>query len=105
MTQHEYDEVALALRLKAEEIADAKRPGYTLGSEDVLANFKNTGDRLDITAMQAWGAHFLKHIDALTTLAKNPELPQAEAVQGRFADAMNYLALGYALHVERMATT
>ncbi len=105
MTQHEYDEVTRALLTTADDIAEAKRPGYTFGSEDVLANFKNTGDRLDITSMQAWGSHWLKHIDAITSLARNPDLPQAESALGRFADAINYLKLGYALNVERTATT
>lgn len=85
----------------AKRIADDKRPAYTIGSDDVLRNFKSVAERIGITPMQVWGVYFLKHIDALTALAKSESIPQAEAIEGRFSDALNYLDLGYALHQEQ----
>jgi hypothetical protein len=58
-------------------------------------------DRAGITPMQAWSVYFLKHIDAICSVAKDPNIPQAEPIKGRFADAINYLLLGYSLLNER----
>jgi hypothetical protein len=88
--------MALAL-----SIEDFKRPGYTIGSQDVLANFKRAGERADITTEQAWVVLFQKHIDAIISIMAKPDLPRAEAAPGRFADAINYLRLGFALLRER----
>jgi hypothetical protein len=85
---------------KASSIEDAKRPAYTGGNPDCLHNFKTVAARLGISPLQAWGVYFLKHIDAITSLAKDETLPQAEAIEGRFADAINYLKLGFALFTE-----
>lgn len=101
MTQTEYDEVADGLLELARKIEDAKRPGYTGGSVDVLENFKGAGTRAGITPEQAWAVHFLKHIDAIVSIMAKPNLPVSEAPAGRFADAINYLRLGYALLQER----
>lgn len=81
-------------------ISDAKRPGYTQGDIDVLQNFKSIAKRLGISPMQVWGVYSLKHLDAIMSYAKDPNLPQAEDLKGRFADARNYLMLGYALLTE-----
>src|SRR5690606_7796603 len=43
----------------------------------------------------------LKHVDAVTSALCRPDLPQAEAILGRFADLINYAKLGYALIEER----
>ena len=47
------------------------------------------------TPMQAWGAYFYKHVAAILSYAKDPNIPQAEDLSSRFADALNYLKLGY----------
>lgn len=82
-------------------IADAKRPAYTSGSADVLHNFKAVAARVGITPMQVWAVYFLKHVDAIVTAARSPDTPQAESLDGRFADAINYLQLGHALIGDR----
>jgi len=101
MNAIEYDECSERLLDKADDIASAKRPGYTIGHDDVLKNFKRVAERLNITPLQAWGVYALKHFDAITTYARDPAIPQAEAIEGRFCDAINYLLLGFALHVEQ----
>ena len=85
----------------AAAIENSKRPGYTGGSEDVLANFKGVAAKLGLTPEQAWGVYFLKHIDAILSIMTKPDLPVSEAPEGRFADAINYLKLGWALLQER----
>lgn len=101
MTTAEYDRVADELAALARQIEMSKRPGYTLGSVDVLANFKQVADRAGITPGQAWTVYFLKHVDAITAIMTRPDLPVSEEPPGRFADGLNYLRLGYALLKER----
>jgi hypothetical protein len=38
-----------------------------------------------------------KHYDAILSALARPELPQAEEIEGRFADLINYAKLGYTL--------
>lgn len=101
MNQADYERVTRALLDEANGIETAKRPGYTLGNEDVLKNFKAVAARAGVSPEQAWAVYFLKHIDAITSLMTRPDLPMAEAPLGRFSDAINYLKLGYALLKER----
>lgn len=101
MTIHEYDNLVDDLLNAALQIEMAKRPAYTLNSADVLHNFKAVAARAGITSEQAWLVYFLKHVDAISSAAKDPSIPQAEDIGGRFADAINYLKLGYALIRER----
>lgn len=86
------------LLTEAEQITQAKQPGYTVGRKDVLSNFKTVAERMGVTPMQAWGVYFLKHVDSIVAYAKDPKIPQGEAMVGRFADAINYLCLGWALY-------
>ena len=79
----------------AHEIEIAKRPSYTQDSDDVLANFKKAAELSGCTPMQVWGAYFYKHVAAILSYAKDPDIPQAEPLDSRFADAINYLKLGF----------
>jgi LPS sulfotransferase NodH len=90
-----YDKAKLELLELAEKIETAKRPGYTQNSVDVLENFKKAAEMTGVTPMQVWGAYFYKHTAALLSYAKDPTIPQAESLEGRFADALNYLKLGF----------
>jgi hypothetical protein len=96
MTINKFDESQASLARLADGIAKAKRPDYTIGSADVLANFKRVAERAGIQPMQAWLIYFLKHVDAISSYAGGNTNP-SEPIDARFADAMNYLYLGYAL--------
>jgi len=100
MTQSEYDRIANELLAEAKAIEEAKRPGYTLGSEDVLANFKRVAERSNLTPGQVWNVYALKHMDSISSIMTKPGLPVSEAPLGRFADMINYIRLGYALYLE-----
>lgn len=101
MNFSDYDRITADLLSYAQGIQTSKRPGYTIGSEDVLKNFKRVGDRLGISSEVAWGVYFLKHVDAICSAMTRPDLPVSEELKGRFADAINYLLLGYGLWMER----
>lgn len=75
----------------------SKRPGYTVGASDHLANFKRVAERSNLTPQQVWLVYFLKHIDAIQSIMAKPELPMSEPARGRFIDAINYLLLGWDL--------
>lgn len=105
MKKKEFDGHCWQLLELAESIQNQKGPAYTFGKEDVLKNFKSVADRLNLTPLQVWGVYALKHFDAITSFAGDPNIPQAEDISGRFADAINYLKLGYALIVEDDSVT
>ena len=100
VNQSAYDECREILRREREGIQDSKRPGYTLGNQDVLKNFKSVAERVGITPGQVWTVYFLKHVDALISGMCRPELPVSEPLIGRFSDLMNYCELGFAIFSE-----
>ena len=100
MNTNDYIYHSRSILSQAVQIENSKRPAYTGGKDDVLYNFKSVAEKLGITPFQAWGVYALKHFDAIMSYAKDPNIPQGEAMEGRFADAVNYLKLGYALYKE-----
>jgi len=105
MTHDQYLAAKDILLRTAEDIESSKRPAYTIGSEDVLANFKRIAERTGQEPGQVLATYMLKHVDAVTSALCRPDLPQAEAILGRFADLINYAKLGYALIEERAGKT
>ena len=101
MNSNEYKKHARQLKKDAYRIMSAKQPEYTNNNTDVLHNFKSTAKRLGTDPMTVWSVFFDKHIQAIQSHAANPDMPQAEPIESRYADAMNYLQLGYALMKER----
>lgn len=102
MTNKEYQSVRNGLFAYAQDIMEDKQPAYTGENEDVLSNFKNMADRFGIDPLVAWGIYFNKHVDAINSFIKNPELHQGgEPISSRFADIINYCALGMALVKEQ----
>ncbi len=104
MQVKEYENWAADLLAYAHQIETDKRPGYTFTSNDVHKNFKSIAERIGITPFQVWLVYFLKHVDAITTALSRRDAPAAEPLQGRFADAVNYLKLGWTLYVEDCKT-
>ena len=100
-----YEEVSQALLDLAHRIETEKRPGYTQGNEDCLHNFKIEAQLTGTRTLQTWGVFFLKHILSIMSVAKNPDLYQAEPIETRFADAINYLKLGWAIYSEEYDIT
>lgn len=112
MTAEQFEKLKAFLHKNAEGIATAKRPGYTQGNGDVLRNFKRVAEAIPNTcpdcgyhgtlnAGQALSVYFLKHVDATVSALSSPDLPQAESLEGRFSDILNYADLGFALYAEQ----
>ncbi len=100
MNKKEYKETREYILNKAQDIMDAKQPEYTNKSIDVLNNFKTTAESIGIKPMEVWAVFFNKHIQAILTHAGNPNMKQAEPIDSRYADAINYLFLGFSLLVD-----
>ncbi len=100
MTQKEFQSTKKYILEKALEIMDAKQPEYTNKSIDVLHNFKSTAESIGIKPMEVWAVFFNKHIQAILSHAGDPSMHQAEPIDSRYADALNYLFLGFAMIVE-----
>lgn len=94
-----YDNIAGQLIRLASLIESQKRPAYTIGSADVHANFRRSGDRWDIAPGASLGQHMDKHYDAICSALREGTIPQAEPLETRFADLLNYAKLGFTLLV------
>lgn len=97
MNLSNYNELKENILQKAQTISDSKRPSYTQGNPDVLKNFKAVAERVGMTPLQVWGVYFNKHIDSINSFVKDEKIHQAEPMEERFCDALNYLMLGWAL--------
>lgn len=100
MNVEQYDQIADKLLKTAHEIEVSKRPAYTIGSADVFKNFKSIAERVGLTPQQVSCVYWLKHVDAITAYLSDPTCPQAESIESRFADCINYLKLSYAMGLE-----
>jgi len=101
MTSIEFNKLANKLDTLAKDIMNKKGPEYTQQDLDILANFKNTSDRLNTTPLKIWGGYFDKQITSIYAHLNNANLKKAESIESRFADIINYCHLGLALFKER----
>ena len=101
MTQSEFNRLTKALDFMCKDIMKSKGPEYTQEDKDILANFKNTASRLNTTPLKVWGAYFDKQLSSIYAHLNNANLKQAETIESRFADIINYCHLGLALFKER----
>lgn len=102
MNKNNYEKLRKQLIELADLIMKDKQPEYTNLNPDVLHNFKTTAENLGLTAQEVWAVFFYKHVQAILSHASNPDLNAAEPISSRYADAINYLFLGYALHYDRI---
>ena len=105
MTQKEFKLLSKALDLIAKDTMKSKGPEYTQENKDILANFKNTADRLNTVPLKVWGAFFDKQISSIYAHLNNANLKKAETIESRFADIINYCHIGLALFKEREGRT
>ena len=105
MTQKEFNGLSKALDFMAKDVMKSKGPEYTQEDKDILANFKNTADRLNTVPLKVWGAFFDKQISSIYAHLNNANLKKAETIESRFADIINYCHLGLALFKERKCRT
>ena len=100
MTKKDFQETRKYILDKAQDIMDAKQPEYTNKSMDVLYNFISTAKSIGIEPMEVWAVFFNKHVQAILSHAGDSNMKQAEPIESRYADAINYLFLGFALLIQ-----
>ena len=103
MNKKEFQQIKKSLDAYSKAIMEAKQPEYTNNDDDVLRNFKNVAENLGLESQEVWAVYFYKHIQAILSHAHNPEMIEAEPIQSRYADAINYLYLGYGLYIEKLS--
>lgn len=102
MNHKKFNELKKYILDNCQNIMNEKQPEYTNENSDVLHNFKTTAENLGLSPQEIWAVFFYKHVQAILSHAGNPNMHQAEPIESRYADAINYLFLGFALHIERM---
>ena len=101
MTKSEYNRLKKVIHDLSIGVEDDKRPAYTMGSDDVLANFKRVGYAAGIPPSKVALVYLLKHIDSISAYVKDrTAISQSEPMLGRICDAKNYLDLMTACLVE-----
>ena len=93
MTPAEFAKLIEETHQKERDILTSKGKEYARSATDVLANFKRTAESLGVRPEQAWGSHFIKHVDAILSYVKNEKVFSSEGIEGRIYDAANYLLL------------
>lgn len=99
MKQEQYTEITNALMERAEFVEESKRPAYTVGSDDVLANFNRIAAETGMRPSQVCIVYWLKHVDSIRSMVRGG-LEDPEPPRERFVDAINYTRLLYACLVE-----
>ena len=76
------------------ELSDRKRIEYTEGhhNDNVLWNFENIAESLNLRPMQVLGVYLQKHTSSVFNYLKDGK-EYAEPIEGRMSDIINYLLL------------
>jgi hypothetical protein len=89
------EQKALHQKVVAAEADLLTRKGAEYASSDVdsLANFKRNGANLGLDPKQILWIYCSKHLDSITSFIKKGSVTSNEPIEGRIADARNYLFL------------
>ena len=79
---------------------DRKRPGYTIGSDDALANFKRVAALAQNQPHDQVITNMAKHWDSILSFLNHPEIEVSEEILGRFIDLQNYVTILLAILAE-----
>jgi len=76
------------------DIYDVKGNDYTrgLGDIDRSDNFKRAAEFNKVSAFQAWGVYFYKHVSAIFRFIGDGKV-ESEPIEGRIHDVINYSIL------------
>lgn len=103
MNAQQFDKAGDLLRHIAEGIAGAKRPAYTHDDVDVLRNFKEGALVCATSPLQYATGHVHKHLSTIVSYGKNPATHQAEPIETRFGDLLNYIFLMWGLYIDGLS--
>jgi ABC-type antimicrobial peptide transport system permease subunit len=101
MERNKYEEIRKELFELACNTSKVKGNDYTRGSEDVLANFKNVANKLNLDPKQVLLVYMDKHQDAIANYIKSNGQSESEPIKMRIVDNINYLFLLYGLIEEQ----
>ena len=101
MTTEQFNQIINELDILADTTMNHKGPEYTNGSKDILHNFKTTASKAGVSPLTVWYIFFDKQCSSVAAHVKTNGLTEAEPIESRFADIINYAKLGYALFKER----
>lgn len=106
MRRDELEKLTESLILRASKIRRYKGESYRT-EDDALHNFKEIGQYTETDDVTAWKVTAGKHFLGVRKLLENGDKcnPHTEPAIDRFADAINMLMLGYAMHVEKIEST
>lgn len=99
MKSEQFLELLETMEKEEKEILLCKGKEYARDDykDDVLSNFKRIAKALEVDPIKVWAVYFMKHIDAILNFVNTGRTASDETIKGRFADARNYLALGFGL--------
>jgi hypothetical protein len=92
MTIEEFDKLFVTMCEEERDLLMRKGIEYS-GKEDRLANFKKLANDLGLNPKQVLFVYLTKHLDSIRSYIKNGKVMSNESIEGRIADARNYLAL------------
>lgn len=102
MTFDEFDLNQSQLFQLIKEISRTKGKEYANG-ENRFGNFNRLAEKYDVPNYLIGAILFTKHLDSIEYFIKNRcSVSLSEPIQGRFADAINYLSLIYGMIEEEM---
>ena len=98
MTAKEYEVLRNKFLTETLKLSDKKRIEYTEGNHEanVLWNFENIANTLNLTPMQVLSVYLQKHTSSLFNYFKTGK-EYAEPIEGRMSDIINYLLLMVAM--------
>jgi hypothetical protein len=100
MKVEDFDTLHYEMYRACKKEMDKKRPGYTLGSDDALANFKRVAALAQNQPHDQVITNMAKHWDSILSFINHPELEVSEEIVGRFVDLTNYVTILFAILVE-----
>lgn len=100
-TLEEFRERKDQLIERAAEIRERKNPEYSVAADDFHASFRKLAKDLDISEDSACYLLWKKHLLAIASSTENNGADPSEDMEGRFADALNYLFFQYSLYKEK----
>ena len=92
-----YLELCKIIEAEEKMVEEGKRESYTVGDENVLANFMRDAATAGIDPLQNWLTHFLKQVAAVVSYIRNPEVEPSEPLISRVVDLRVYPKLLLAL--------
>lgn len=101
MTTREFETLCSELIAECDNIRQSKGVDYTSG-DDRLGFFKEIGEEAGVDPKVVLLVLMSKHLVTIRKVLTGQQL-MSEGMGSRFADAINYLLLGYGLLMERKA--